>query len=86
MALDVPVTATRAGGYRDVIIDGENGLLFNDRDIQGIATAILKLVSDETVREKCIRNGYTTAFETFSMDRTLDAYEQLYTRLIQKCR
>ena len=83
MAFDVPVAATRSVGFSDIIDPGDNGLLFDDGDIRGIAAAITTLIKDETVRNRCIANGRSTAYETFSMERTISAYESLYARLIR---
>jgi glycogen(starch) synthase len=43
MAHGLPVIATRAGGIPDKVQDGRNGYLVEPGDIEGLATAILKL-------------------------------------------
>ena len=83
MALDVPVAATRSVGFQDVITHGNNGLLFDDGNIQEIAGAVTTLINDTAVRQRCIANGRITAFDTFSIERTIAAYESLFARLIR---
>ncbi len=82
MALGVPVAATRAGGIPDVVRDGENGLLFNDGDINGIAACINTLLNDKNKREQFIARGRKTALEEYSIENTISGYEQLFHELI----
>jgi glycosyltransferase involved in cell wall biosynthesis len=82
MALGVPVAATRAGGIPDVVRDGENGLLFEDGDIDAIAACINTLLNDKNKREQFIARGRKTALEEYSIENTISGYEQLFQELI----
>ncbi len=46
MASGLPIVATRHGGIPEVIADGENGLLCDERDAAGLALAVERLVGD----------------------------------------
>jgi L-malate glycosyltransferase len=86
MAYGVPVVATRSGGIIDVIQDRVNGLLYDDGDIDMLARQIDRMVNDALVRERCIQNGRHTAFDRFSLEKTVEGYERLYEALVGKRR
>lgn len=84
MAMRVPVIATDAGGNPDLIRSGENGFLFQDNDIETLASHIRTLLNDPKLADKIARNGQKTALEEFSMDRTVDAYEQFFEKMLSQ--
>ena len=82
MALGVPVTATAAAGNLDLVEDGVNGLLFEDGNIEQIADNILRLKNDPDLRQRLITGGNKSAYETFSIENTLDNYELYFQKLL----
>lgn len=84
MALDVPVIGTRVGGIMNVIDDGENGLLYEDEDVQGLANGINLILEDQALKEKLIRNGQKTAYEKFSIENTINHYEAFFSELVKQ--
>jgi len=84
MALERPVIATAYAGNLDLINDGENGLLFEDKDIDKIAESIMKVKHDGALRNKLIKNGKQTALETFNIENTITNYEQYFSGLISE--
>lgn len=82
MALGVPVTATAFAGNLDLIVDEENGLLFNDGDIEKIATNIERLRDDKSLRDSLREQGLVAAYETYSIENTINNYEAYFARLI----
>lgn len=82
MAMECPVIATNFGGIPDVVQDGENGLLFENEDIAGLAERIKKVLRDNSLRQHLIANGLKTAFEKFTMEKTIDGYEEYFYELI----
>jgi glycosyltransferase involved in cell wall biosynthesis len=83
MAYDVPVVATAAQGIVDVVRDGENGLLFADGDIEALAKGLRRVLTDESLRTRLRRNGRRSAFEEFTLERTVDGYEAFFTSLLE---
>ena len=53
-AAGLPVIATRHAGIKDVVIEGETGLLVDEKDVQGMANCMLALSED---KEKAKRMG-----------------------------
>lgn len=56
-AFGCPVVATRVGGIPSSVDDGRTGLLVGPRDSAGLATAIDRILSDETLRRHLISEG-----------------------------
>lgn len=82
MALGVPVTATAFAGNLDLIKDGENGLFFEDGDIRKIASNIERLRDDKALRDSLRQQGLITAYETYSIENTINNYEAYFAGLI----
>lgn len=61
MASGCPVVASRSGGIVDIITDGENGLLCEEKNVDQLSEAINSVLNDSQLREKLISNGYITA-------------------------
>lgn len=78
MAMQCPVVATDFGGIRDVVKDGWNGLLFQDKNVQQLAQILERVITDKELKARIIVNGLTTVHHTYTMENTLSAYEQFY--------
>ncbi|MCA6074728.1 glycosyltransferase family 4 protein [Fulvivirga sedimenti] len=84
MFMKVPVIATAAAGNLDLVKDGRNGLLFNDRDIDALVEKIVLLRENPELQEKLAEGGYKTARLDFSIENTLDGYERLFSSLLDE--
>jgi glycosyltransferase involved in cell wall biosynthesis len=73
MALGRPIVATDAGGPREMITSGEDGILVAPRDATALANAIEKLVTDPSDGRRLGINARTTAqrFSTAEMTRSV---------------
>ena len=82
MAASRPVVATRVGAISKVINDGENGLLVNPRDTEGLRNAIASLLANP---ERCRQMG-EKAHDWVSRNYTSEAmalkYRQLYDEIL----
>jgi glycosyltransferase involved in cell wall biosynthesis len=67
MACGTPVVAANASSIPEVV--GDAGLLVDPRDTDAIADAILRLLTDESLRRRLIAQGLTRA-ACFSWERT----------------
>ena len=83
-AVGVPVVASRIGGINEVVADGEDGLLVDPRDHEGLAKAMLQVLQDAPLAERLIANGRRKAEDRYSLERmgaaTLAVYEEALTR------
>lgn len=84
MGMGVPVIGTRSQGMIDVLDNEKNGLWFDDGDIATLARKINLLLTDAATRNRLIEQGKRAAASDFSMNRTIEQYEQFFTRLLQR--
>jgi len=77
MAAGRPVAAFDSGGTREMVTDGETGLLVSTGDVDGLADAFRRLARDPKLRETLGRAAAVRAREQFSMTRHVERMEQL---------
>jgi glycosyltransferase involved in cell wall biosynthesis len=80
MAHGRPVVATAVGGLRDLVVDGETGLVIPSRDPGALRSALERLLGDPVLRRRLGAAGRKRARERFSWaavtDATIDAYAE----------
>ncbi len=81
MATGLPVVAVNAGALYELCVDGKNGYLFKTDDDTMMATAILKLLGSERLREKMAQQSIEIA-KTHDLAYTLDRFEAIYKKLV----
>ena len=69
------VVATPTGGTTEILIDGENGLLFAAGDAEDLARKIVSLASDPKLRRRLAREGKQTIVESFTKTKMMDEIE-----------
>ena len=82
MACGVPVIASRVGGLPEVITDGLTGFLRDPEDHAGMASAVLDLLDDRSLRERIAHVARASVVDRFDEDRVVPMYEALYERLL----
>ncbi len=68
-------------GPREIIRDGETGLLVEPENVKALAAAILRLIGDKELRERLGKNAYERS-KDFSMDVILREWERLLAWII----
>jgi len=81
MASGLPVVTTDTCGMKDVIRNGENGLLVPLRSPEKIAAAIEHLMSDAGLRERLGRAAQAEAVEKYNWERCAAPVREVYERL-----
>lgn len=81
MYMGVPVLVTRALWNRGMINEMENGLLFEDENIQDLANQIDNTLNDKTLLETLSKGSYHTAHDTFTIERTIENYINFFNQL-----
>ena len=79
MAHARPVVATNVGGLRDLVLDGETGLVVPARDPAALRDALERLLRDPGLRRRLGGAGRARAQERFSWDVVTDATVAAYT-------
>ncbi|HSJ85790.1 MAG TPA: glycosyltransferase family 4 protein [Anaerolineales bacterium] len=77
------VVATRTGGTPEVIVDGENGLLFMPNDPEDLAQKIAQLVADPESCNQMSYAGKQTILERFTMTKMMDKIESYLQEVSQ---
>ena len=81
MACGTPVVASAVGGIREVVADGETGLLVEPEKPLALAEAINRVMADASLRSRFSRNGRRRVEEHFSWSRiaaqTLEVYRSV---------
>lgn len=81
MAAGRPVVAADSGGPREIVTQGETGLLFKTGDAASLAAAILRLLDDPADARALADAGRARAAQLFHRDRYARDMEALYGRL-----
>ena len=68
-------------GPRDIIVEGENGLIVPDGDIEGLAEVMMTLMEDEELRKRMGKNAKRVV-ETYSEERVMGQWINLYEETI----
>jgi glycosyltransferase involved in cell wall biosynthesis len=82
MASGLPVIAAPAGGVRDHLRDGGNGLEYPDGDVGAMATAMVRLAGDWALHHRLVRGARKTA-EGLSWESEMDRLDRSYREVRQ---
>ncbi|GAB4327659.1 MAG: glycosyltransferase [Flammeovirgaceae bacterium] len=84
MAIGIPVIATAAAGNLDLIENGKSGLLFDDGNVEELARNINYIRNNDFLKRKLVIEGRRTALEEYSIEKTIDLYEQFFLEELNK--
>jgi glycosyltransferase involved in cell wall biosynthesis len=79
MAVGTPFVGYGSGGYKEIVVNGENGLLVENND--ELPEAILKLLLDRRLMKEFRENAAATVRKRFPLENMLNEYESLYAQL-----
>ncbi len=83
MAAGTPVVATKVGGIPELIQSGENGLLVEPDDPEGLADALLLVLKDSSLAARLGRGGQATATH-FGIEQMLECTYRVYETVVDK--
>ena len=84
MAMERAVVGTDCGGNRELVIDGEVGLLVPPRDVSALAAAIEQLLGNAPLRTRLGKAARQRVVTHFSTEHRLDRLETLYRNLVAR--
>ncbi len=82
MASSKAVLCTRVGGIPDVVIDGDNGLLVEPRDVPQFAKRLDDLLQAPALRTRLGQRARETVIARFDVARTAAAYNRLHQQAL----
>ena len=82
MAASLPVAGTNVPGTRDVVQQGQTGLLVAPDDVVALANNVQRLAANIALRRRMGAAGLQRATEHFSINATVAAHEALYADVL----
>ncbi len=79
-----PVIATNVGGNPELVRDGVTGFLVESNNDEQWADALRKLKRDPALLKRMGENAREYALANFSLQKMIDAYEQVYLNVYRK--
>jgi len=76
LACGLALVVGRAGGFVDLVSDGENGSLHDPDDADGMSASLRALLADASALRRARQNSLARA-EAFDITRVVNAYESL---------
>lgn len=84
MAEGVPVIGADAGGVREILVDGETGILTPPGDADALAEAVLMLLANPEKARSMGRAGYHRMATTFTARRTAENMVSVFQDVLAK--
>ncbi len=82
MAGGRPVVATDVGGVRELVVDGETGLIVPPGDPEALAHALAELLADPERRARLGAAGQTRARSRHTIERAAEATTRVYNQAL----
>lgn len=73
-----PLICSKAQGPSQFVKDGEDGLMFEIDDVDGLTHAINRLIKEKGLGDNLSQVGYERYLREFSKEKTIDAYLNYY--------
>lgn len=83
MSLKKPVVVTNVGAIPELVVDGKTGILVEPRDHEGLAEAIVKLLSKVDLANQMGEEGQKLFHANFSVERMVDSTSKVYIGLLR---
>lgn len=84
MAASTPVVATRAGGNKEVVVDGTTGLLVPVSQPPALADALATLLTDRSTADAMGKAARKRVEDNFTFEMMIDKHEHMYRELAQR--
>lgn len=81
MGYGLPVVSTTVGGITKIVRNDVNGYTFAPGDIDGIANAVIKILSDKSLNKALSRKSAEIITEEYSLNQHISKLEKLYGAL-----
>lgn len=82
-ATNVPVISTDVGGVKDILIEGETGLIVPKNNLEKYTSSLLELVENEKKRQNMSQNGWNHVKEKFHYRTLAKNMENYYDELFK---
>lgn len=83
-AMEVPCVATAIRGCREVVLDGQNGLLVPVGDARTLGDACARILADPALASAMGRRGRELALQRFDERHVFERVQSVYARLLAR--
>lgn len=78
LTAELPVISTKVGGAKEMIEEGQNGLLVPPKNAMALAEEMLKLIESPDLRQKLAQNS-RQKIQEFSVEKMIEKTEKIYS-------
>lgn len=83
-AYGIPCVVTPVGGIPDILVDGENGLVFNVGNIELLAEKLDEIINNDTIRKKIAYASMELAATTFNISSINRQLGNIYLKIMNQ--
>jgi glycosyltransferase involved in cell wall biosynthesis len=83
MAMEIPTVSTFVSGIPELIEHERSGLLVDEKDVEGLADALQRLIGDAALRERLGKNGRQKVLREFDVDKSAGQLAALFERYVK---
>lgn len=86
MAAGVPVATSDAGGYREIVEHGVDGVWTKAGDASSIAQGIVSVLTNEKFAHTLVQNGYKKIRSVYSWKKIAENMKSVYAGVLDECK
>jgi glycosyltransferase involved in cell wall biosynthesis len=79
-----PIVASRVGGLKDLVKDGETGLLFEPGNVEQLAKSIFNLLNGNDAAKEMGLKGKNFVRENFTIEKVVERLEKVYEEVVKR--
>ncbi|MBI2653351.1 glycosyltransferase family 4 protein [Candidatus Woesearchaeota archaeon] len=83
MASGTCVIGSSSGGIKDIINNGKNGLIFQEKNSKELTDKIIKMLTNEKLRNRLSRNGLKFARQNYDWEIISKKFLDIYNKLLK---
>ncbi len=83
-AAHAPLVASNSEGPSQYVHDGEDGLVFEVDDVDGLKDALARIAGDRMLQKKLSDAGYARYEQEFTKEKTVQAYKDFYRAILER--
>jgi glycosyltransferase involved in cell wall biosynthesis len=84
MHCSLPVIASKVGGIPEQLIEGKTGYCFENQEIEEIANCLVRLLSNNGLREKLGNNARSEALNKYTRKKMVNSYLEWFKQVLAK--
>lgn len=81
-ALRIPIVTTTFGGIVNIVQHNKTGILVEPKNSDALARAIVRLLTNEPLRNRLTENGVRLVEKEFTLERTLDRLDAFVKKIL----